>query len=81
VLVGLSGFVVVVESGVASSPLAVAPGAVVVVSKDTGGSVEAVVVVDGMPVALGVVSLLPQAAASGSSRNRRGATFFMVHRA
>ena len=42
---------------------------------------ELIVVVDGMPVARGVVSLLPQAAARGSRSSRRGATFFMVRRA
>jgi ribosomal protein S6E (S10) len=70
-----------VDEAVASS-LAVAPGTVVevVVLNVTGGSVDDVVVVDGMPVARGVVSLLPHAA-RGSRSSRRGARRFMVVRA
>lgn len=62
----------------------VAPGAVVVDEVGSGASVEDVVVVDGMPVARGVVSLLPQAATARASsrtaasrftgRQRRGPT-------
>jgi hypothetical protein len=81
VLVGPDG-VVVVESEV-SVPASVAtpPGAVVdVVLNVTGGRVVDGAVVDGMPVAFGVTSLLPQAARARRSR-RRPATRFMVRRA
>jgi hypothetical protein len=65
----LAGVVVEVDP----SSVAVAPGAVVVVS---GGSVEDVVVVDGIPVARGVVSLLPHPTAS-TARRRNAASRFI----
>jgi hypothetical protein len=76
VLVGPDGALVVAV--VASvSPVATPPGAVVeVVSKETGGSVVDGAVVDGMPVARGVTSLLPQAARVRRS-SRRATTRFM----
>jgi hypothetical protein len=68
----------VVEAASAPSEVVVPPGAVVDVvdANVTGGSVEDVVVVDGMPVALGVVSLLPQAP-SARRASRRAAARFM----
>lgn len=75
-LVGPDG-VLVVDALVVSVSVATSPGALVeVVLNETGGSVVDGAVVDGMPLALGVTSLLPQAARARRS-SRRATTRFM----